>query len=173
MILLNLIFQRRRHMDKEGRFIDPELDLGDFAARDMDPRSRLDMMHNMRHHRPEDREYDMKSRHSDMMSRRTASYKDRVAKVGLNSDEEMKVLKMIDDFMSVETKLMDYRLESKSERLKPEGDMRDEAVKAKFKADLRKHIDSRREVEHAMRDEAKRLRETIDQILEKSAKSEH
>lgn len=136
---------------------------------DMEPEihSRYDHRKGRDHHHT-----DMKAKHSDMLQRRSSSYHQRAETAGLSEEELKTVKKHISDYTEIESRLMDYRLESKNDRLKPDGDMRKQEVKDKFKADLRKHIDSRREIEHGMRDEAQRLREAIENLLRKSAQAD-
>lgn len=108
---------------------------------------------------------DMKDRHSDMITRRAERYRERASKMTMSSTEQEEFNQLLEDYTAKEMDMMESRLNSKKDRMRPSGDMRDPEVKEKFKADLRRSIDERKETDKATRDELRELRRRIDDIL--------
>lgn len=108
----------------------------------------------------------MADRHNDMLLRRAERYRTRAEKATSLSDEERAEINgLIEQYIAKEKDMMDSRLSAKSDRMRPSGDMRDPEVKEKFKADLRRSIDERKEKDKAARDEVRELRHRLEEML--------
>jgi hypothetical protein len=75
----------------------------------------------------------------------------------------------LDDLVAVwmkqEQELMDYRTKAKSDRVEPQGDMRDPEVRAAFREVLSKHVESRKEMEKSLRSKVAETRAKIEAML--------
>ena len=111
-------------------------------------------------------EQGMADRHNDMLLRRAERYRTRAEKAtGLSDEERAEIDQLIEQYITKEKDMMESRMASKSDRMRPSGDMRDPEVKEKFKADLRRSIDERKEKDKAARDEVRELRHRLEEML--------
>lgn len=149
--------QARRHSDLDLPSFDHD---GESAIKDIEARhreSRVKM------------EQDMSERHNDMLLRRAEKYRSRASSLALSAEDRETVDKLIEDFIAKEKDMLDARMTAKTDRMRPTGDMRDAAVKEQFKADLRRSIDERKESDRVMRDEARDIRQRLEEILNSHA----
>lgn len=121
------------------------------------------------HHRRsrDDANIDMQERHSNMLERRAERYRERLEKMSssISQSQRSEIHDKIEEYISKEKDLLASRLNAKQDRMRPTGDIRDPEVKKKFKEDLRRSIDERKDRDRQMRHEVHELRKELDEKL--------
>lgn len=109
--------------------------------------------------------HERSSRHQEALKRRASHFRSRAEHEGLPRDAMDELDSLVAQWLREEEELMDFRTRSKSDRVQPEGDMRDPEVREAFRAAISRHVEARKEEEKERRDRVAAARAKIDALL--------